>query len=41
MAEDRPQGLGGVYLVGDKWVVYGSSEAAAKRAEEKLGGDLK
>jgi hypothetical protein len=33
-------GFGGVYLVGDKWVVYGSNTSAVKRAQKTLGGDI-
>lgn len=37
---DFAKKFGGVYLVGDRWVVSGHSIAALKRAQAKIGGDI-
>lgn len=38
---DAAQGMGGVYLYGDLWVVAANTPAAAKVAQSKVGGDIR
>lgn len=35
------ENFGGVFLIGDRWIVSGHNEAALKAAQAKVGGDIK